>query len=315
MKDTSEYLPKDVIAMLGRQHYALFGHSAAKVCHWTKASLRGRGVCYKEKFYGIKSHRCLQMTPAVAWCQQQCVFCWRPLAKTGISLPVYDSPEEIVEHSVKMQRTLLSGFGALKDEIGEGKLKEANNPNQVAISLSGEPTIYPELPELVQEYKKRGFSTFVVSNGMLPEAVAKMKPTQLYLSLEAPDKQLHRRINAPLLADSWERLNESLQVFSGLRTRKVIRVTAVRGYNMCKEKELASLIEKAGPDFVEVKAYMYVGYSRKRLEQANMPSHDEVKEFAERINNHLNYTLAGESRPSRVVLLSRGSRPAMISEG
>ena len=37
-------------------------HAAAKICHWTKKSILDEGVCYKEKFYGIKSHRCLQMS-------------------------------------------------------------------------------------------------------------------------------------------------------------------------------------------------------------------------------------------------------------
>ena len=48
-------------------------------------------------------------------------------------------------------------------------------------------------------------------------------------------------------------------------------------------EEYAKLIRKADPDFVEVKAYMYVGSSRKRLTLDNMPSFDEVKEFAKKI--------------------------------
>ncbi|MFV2040427.1 MAG: 4-demethylwyosine synthase TYW1, partial [Candidatus Hydrothermarchaeales archaeon] len=54
--------------LLKSQKYHLVGgHSAVKGCHWLKESLvRGR-ECYKAKFYGISSHRCLQMTPAVAW--------------------------------------------------------------------------------------------------------------------------------------------------------------------------------------------------------------------------------------------------------
>jgi tRNA wybutosine-synthesizing protein 1 len=74
---------------------------------------------------------------------------------------------------------------------------------------------------------------------------------------------------------------------------------------MSDEKEFAKLIEKAEPDFVEVKSYMYVGYSRQRLSIENMPLHEEAKEFAEKINESLGYHFAGESKPSRVVLLSK----------
>lgn len=33
----------------------------------------------------------------------------------------------------------------------------------------------------------------------------------------------------------------------------------------------SELIEKTNPDYIEAKAYMFVGYSRKRLEVENMP--------------------------------------------
>jgi len=58
---------KEIKEKLTRQHYALIGkHSAVQICRWTKKSLRNEGVCYKEKFYGIKSHRCCQMSPYIA---------------------------------------------------------------------------------------------------------------------------------------------------------------------------------------------------------------------------------------------------------
>lgn len=312
MKAVEHYLPADLAAMLRRQQYALFGHSAVKLCHWTKASLYRGKVCYKQKFYGINSHRCIQMTPAVSWCQQACIFCWRPLTTLGSKMKDYDSPTEIVEESIKMQRKLLSGYGALKEQIGEKKLKEANNPTHVAISLSGEPTIYPKLPELIKAYHKKNFTTFVVSNGMLPEMLSKIKPTQLYLSLESPNEKMHKKINAPLIKGSWKRLNESLELFPSIKTRRVIRLTAVKGLNMEEEKGFAKLIEKAAPDFVEVKGYMYVGFSRQRLRQENMPLHSEVKEFALRINNYLDYELSDEAAESRVVLLSSGKKGRKI---
>lgn len=253
------------------------------------------------------------MTPAVAWCQQQCCFCWRPHTSLEPKLKEHDAPEEIVERSIEMQRKLLSGYGALEGQIGKKKLEEARNPKHVAISLSGEPTLYPEISELVDAYHKRGMTTFLVSNGMLPEVFQSMSmPTQLYLSLEAPNETVHRKINAPLLKDSWQRLNKSLSIFPGLKTRKAIRITLVKGLNMSNEKEFAELILRANPDFIEFKAYMHVGYSRQRLREENMPLHSEVLAFAEKVNKYLNYTLADSSEPSRVALLWNGKTPLKL---
>jgi tRNA wybutosine-synthesizing protein 1 len=306
MHNPEEFLPRETISMLQRQQYRLFGHSAAKLCHWTKASIYRNQSCYKQLFYGIQSHRCLQMTPAVSWCDQNCVFCWRPLTKQVPFPKEFDEPSEIIDEAIRQQRVLLSGYGEFREKIGEKKLQEANSPNNAAISLAGEPTLYPKIGELIEEFKKRNFTTFLVSNGMHPKVLEKMAmPTQLYLSLEAPGREMHRRINAPQAKGTWEKLNKTLSLFPSLGTRKAIRITAIKGLNMSHEKEFARLIEKAGPDFVEVKSYMFVGYSRQRLKIENMPLHEEVRAFAEKINESLGYNFAGESRPSRVVLLSK----------
>jgi len=306
MHSPTDYMPNPLIQMLKRQHYKLFGHSSVKLCHWTKAALYKNQVCYKQKFYGIESHRCLQFTPSTVWCDQNCVFCWRPLTKHMDFPKEFDEPAEIIDEAIKQQRILLSGYGEFREKIGDKRLEEANNPNNAAISLSGEPTLYPKLSDLIDELHKRKFSTFLVTNGMHPEVLEKITlPTQLYLSLEAPNEKTHKKINAPSIKDSWQRLNKSLALFPSLKTRKAIRITAIKGLNMSNEAELASLIKKASPDFVEVKAYMFVGYSRKRLAQENMPFHSEVRDFAERINSQLNYNIADESKASRVVLLSK----------
>ncbi len=309
---------KTYLEALRKQHYAIFGkreHSAAKLCTWTKKSLRGEGVCYKQLFYGVQSHRCLQMTPNI-YCNQRCVFCWRSWehAPTVFQPTEWDDPAEIVEESIRAQRKLLSGYGGLPG-LDQKKYHEALNPNQVAISLAGEPTIYPRIWDLVHEYKKRGFTTFLVSNGMLPERFENMteKPTQWYLSLDAPDEQTHKKVNVPMLPDSWQRLNRSLEIMSTLPdVRRVIRITVVKGLNDRDPEGYARLVEKSGADFLEVKAYMFVGGSRQRLSIANMPSHDYVKEFAGKINEVLGWEYGGEQPASRVVVYSRGSKKLRI---
>ena len=50
---------------------------------------------------------------------------------------------------------------------------------------------------------------------------------------------------------------------------------------------------------------MHLGFSRKRLSQDNMPSHDEVLGFSRQVAEALGFYIADDSRGSRVVLLSK----------
>ena len=278
--------------------YHIIGkHSAVKTCLWLKKSLKDEGYCYKQKFYGIPSHRCLQMTPALI-CNLSCIHCWRPLDLMP-PFKEWDPPDFIVEESIKAQRRLLSGFFGTAG-VNRRKLEEALNPKHVAISLIGEPTLYPRIDELVDEYKRRGFTTFLVTNGTNPSALERAEPYQLYLSLTAYDEESHKALQGT----KWEKIEESLKILAKLDSRTVIRLTLIKGVNMKPEK-FARLIDKASPDFVEAKAYMYLGYSRKRLKAENMPEHEDVKSFAEELAKLTGYEIKDESEISRVVLLVR----------
>ncbi len=302
-------IPSEVKKVLQHQHYQLVGgHSAVKLCHWTKKSILDQGYCYKQKFYGVQSHRCLQMSPAVAWCTQKCIFCWRNVEQTiGTEFNKFDDPQEIVGGAIKAQGRLLSGYGGIPDRVSKKKFEEAKNPNQVAISLSGEPMIYPEISGLVGEFKKRGFTTFLVTNGTLPGRLESMNPlpTQLYLSLDAPDERVYSSICNPVIPEGWGRINETLDLLPSLDTRKVIRITLVKGLNMLKIREYAKLIRRAEPDFIELKAYMFLGGSRFRLTLENMPSYGDVREFSEKLSGELGYGVKDQKEDSRVVLLAK----------
>ena len=293
--------------ILESQKYHVVGeHSAVKACHWLKESLvRGR-ECYKARFYGIESHRCLQMTPAVAWCQHRCVFCWRPIEHTeGMELTgEVDEPSSIVEGALNEQKRIISGYHG-HEMADKEKVKEATKPKHAAISLAGEPTIYPYIDELVEEFTKRKMTTFVVTNGQNPDKIQGLNPTQLYLSLIAYDRELYKRINVPQLKDGWERLNESLENFKDNKTRKVIRMTLVRGYNIENPEKFARLIETAEPDYIEAKGYVHVGYSRRRLERTDMPSLEEVMSFSDRLSDATGYKIKDYMEDSKVVLLER----------
>ncbi|MBI2646911.1 4-demethylwyosine synthase TYW1 [Candidatus Woesearchaeota archaeon] len=299
----------DVKLILKNQQYEVVGnHTRVKICHWTKSDLRGEGGCYKNRFYGIKSNQCIQMTPTFT-CNNACVFCWRdlryhtePAMQDGI-----DAPVDIVEGTIKAQRKLLSGFGG-NEKTSKDKFESAMHPQHVAISLDGEPTLYPRLTELIREYKGRNFSTFVVSNGLLPYRIERLleePPTQLYISVDAPNEELFNIIDRPIIKNAWQALQKTLSMLPRLRekTRTVLRFTLIKGLNMVKAEQWAEIIKLSNPMFVEVKAYMWVGMSRERLEQENMPSHEEVKKFAIEIAKHADYKLIDEHEPSRVVLL------------
>ncbi len=78
--------------------------------------------------------------------------------------------------------------------------------------------------------------------------------------------------------------------------------------NMKDTQAYARLIRKAAPTYIEAKAYMHVGYSRLRLTYRNMPSHTEIKQFAQQLAQKTNYALIDESAESRVVLLSQSAK-------
>lgn len=305
-------IPDELQKLLVKQHYHLVGrHSAVKVCEWTRRSLMNKAVCYKEQFYGIKSHRCLQMTPAVAHCTQKCVYCWRPVEWTlGTDLTEWDAPDFIVEESIKAQRLLLSGYGGLSDRIDQKKWEEAQNPTQAAISLAGEPTIYPQIGDLIDSFHRHGFeSTFLVTNGTFPDRLRELarEPTQLYLSLEAPTKDLYRQIDRPIIPEAWEKVNETIDLFPLFKCRRVIRMTMVKGWNDDEKllPKFAELINKADPDAIEVKSYMCVGYSRKRLTLDNMLSHQEIIDLSKKLGELAGFELKDSKEDSRVALLKR----------
>lgn len=315
-------IPKELLDMLKAQKYHMVGnHSAVKRCRWLYNSLIYDRPCYKQKFYGIKTHQCLQMTPTAFSCTMRCLFCWRVQSgdkgvrwkETGLSS--FDEPEQIVDGCIQAQNRLLSGYKA-NLKANKEKLREAAKVRHAAISLTGEPTLYPRLGDLIQCFHGRGFTTFLVSNGTIPEALAKLKeePTQLYISTCAPDKKTFSRICRPQIRNAWEKHIETLALLPSFKCPTVIRITLARHLNLGKPELYAKLIEKARPTYVEPKAYMHVGFSRLRLTYSNMPEHNEIKDFASSLAENTGYRLIDESERSRVALLSRLNKPIMLGD-
>ncbi|MEM5871910.1 MAG: 4-demethylwyosine synthase TYW1 [Candidatus Aenigmatarchaeota archaeon] len=303
---------------LRNAHYGVYNHSAVQICTWTKKSLHDEGYCYKQKFYGIQSHRCMEFSPSAAFCELNCIFCWRPMEFMRfrfLSSKEVDEPKVIYEKLLAERKKLLSGFPG-DGKTNMKKFEESQTPTHFAISLSGEPTLYPKLPELVEFLRSlpQTKSIFIVSNGQEPKIIKKLlnsPPTQLYISVNAPDATVFKKICRPVYKDAWSRFLKSLEIMSKMKTRRTLRLTMIKGFNMDEKyvKSYAKLIKKSKAHFIEVKAFMWIGFSRKRLKQENMPLHNEIRKFAEKLAKESNLEIIDEKEDSRVVLLSSTNAP------
>ncbi|MFQ5552673.1 MAG: radical SAM protein, partial [Thermoplasmata archaeon] len=235
-------LESETAELLEKQGYRLVGsHSGVKLCHWTKQSLKHDRGCYKQQFYGIDSHRCMQMTPTVNNCNLGCLFCWRDQSFWGEGLGEVDDPEFILNESLDAQRALLSGYKG-NPHVALEKWMEANEVRHVAISLTGEPTMYTRLSEFLAACRDKGLTTFLVTNGTNPKVLADLDPlpTQLYVTVAAPNESVYETLCLPHSKHEWRNLMETLDLLPSLDTRRVIRHSLVDGYNVGWEEEYAA---------------------------------------------------------------------------
>jgi|TARA_B100001750_G_scaffold96457_1_gene76232 tRNA wybutosine-synthesizing protein 1 len=310
----------NVMEQLKKAKYGVADHSTVELCHWTKKSYRNEGTCYKHKFYGISTHRCMEFSPAGMHCENRCVYCWRPME-------FYDSlamdpervaePEEIMKKLMAERRKLIMGHYGDPNQDKQ-KLDESLLPSHYAISLSGEPTMYPKLPKLIKYLKslEATKSIFLVTNGQEPDMIQRLAdedalPTQLYLSTNAADQESFLKVNRPRYDDSWKRWNKTLDLLSSLDTRTVLRITLIKNWNDSKEMipAFTEMFDKSNPHFIEIKSYMHIGRSTNRLEHENMLDMNEVRSFASGVTQYSNrFSVMDESEISRIVILQNKKR-------
>ncbi len=290
--------------LLTKQQYRLYkDHAAVKLCHWMKESMLHERHCYKQDFYGISSHRCLQMTPAINECSHMCTFCWR-IQENDFDVKDWAEPKEMLDALIEHQRKLIWGFKG--DPRCDPKMfEEARNPNQVAISLAGEPITYPYLSEFLAECHRRKMTTFMVTNGTYPERLEELDvlPMQLYVTVAAPNEEIYRKVCRPKVSDGWDRIMRTLELLPSLKTRTVIRHTLVKDVNFGWIDDYARLDRIADPDLIEPKGYVFVGGSRQRLSMSCMPSFDEIRDFSRSLGERVGMEIIKERADSRVVLL------------
>lgn len=305
-------------ALLTKQKYHIVGaHSAVKKCRWLHQSLIRERVCYKQKFFGIESHRCVQMTPALYQCTQRCLWCWRVMPEDlglkgfYLNFERVDDPRDIIEGCIWEQRKILSGYRDLvkRGIVRADKLEEAMAPNNFAISLAGEPTLYPRLSELIIDLKNMSFTTFLVTNGTNPQALKQLEaePTQLYVTVGAPTQNLYESVTRPVIKGAFNKLKETLSLLNTFSCPTVFRITSAKGLNMTAPNEYSKLALASNPTYIEVKGAMSVGYGTKtgRMKPENMPTMGEVVTFANEIAKMTGYKKVAQDFDSKVVLLSR----------
>jgi len=154
---------------------------------------------------------------------------------------------------------------------------------------------------------------FLVTNGSLPDRLEKLNnlPTQLYISMDAPDEQTFISVCRPHVKENaWDNFMRTLGFLNQIKhkTRTVLRMTLVRGHNTHNLEGYAVQIKRAEPHYVEVKSFVYVGGARdpeRGLKLSDMLSMEEIRTIAHKLAKLTGYIITDEHVPSRVVLLCR----------
>ncbi len=406
-KITNDFVQKYV-----KTTYRIVGknnHSSINPCQWLEQRLltgRDNRNCYKEIF-GIKSHRCLQNTPSLPFCNHQCVFCWRDIEIGSLSSEFIVEPDEpkfLVDELIRHHRDIitnhlplrryLDNYEAMIDilhymllhegnhdidalfggiQISKNKIERALNllknqsfirpsddtlkhfkidddiirsidtreevellinrelttpdeimqahsealrPNHAAISLDGEPMLYPLMSDFVKEFKGRNMTTFIVTNGTLPERIKNLSvyPSQLYITLPAPNEQLYKKICRPMIKNGWTKIMDTMNLIESLSSRTLVRLTAVKDLNINENllNEYFKIIEKANPNFFEIKGFTLQAKAlliNERLKsnkplQDYFPEYDFLENIALKFEEISNFPLIYKNKASRDFLFA-----------
>ncbi len=405
-------ITNDFVEKYTKTTYRIIGrnkHTAIKPCHWLEQKLltgRDNRNCYKGVF-GIQSHRCLQNTPSMPFCNHQCVFCWRDIelgSLGGEFIVEPDEPKDLVDEMIRHQRDIIKnhlplrrylenyeimvdtlnfmlsnddnyninslsrnlhvsknkvdravnllknqGFiTAIDDSLKNYRVEkeisccidsrdeivklfnlalttpdeimqvhgEAMNPNHAAISLDGEPLLYPKIGGLVEEFRNHNMTSFIVTNGTLPERLESLNslPSQLYITLPAPNETVYKKVCRPMIKNGWGKISDTLDLVESLSCRSLIRITAVKNLNLSENyiKDYIKLIEKANPNFFEIKGFTLQAKalminerlkSDKKL-QYYFPEYEYLEELALKFEEIGNFPLIYTNKASRDFLFA-----------
>ena len=251
------------------------------------------------------------------------MFCWRhhknPVGREWRWK--IDDPNEIVDQAVKEHVNMIKEAKGIPG-VKKDRWEEAHTVRHCALSLVGEPIMYPKIDEFLADLHRRNISTFLVTNGQHPKAIETLRPiTQLYVSVDASTPETLEAIDRPLFKDAWERLRYSLKCLKDKGQRTVARLTVVKGWNSDEISGYAKLIALGHCSLVEVKGVTFCGKSdASNLNMSNSPWHHEVVAMVQKLQQELQkirdetpegkekipeYGLACEHKHSVSVLLAR----------
>ena len=188
------------------------------------------------------------------------VFCWRhhknPVGKEWRWK--IDDPHMIVKQAVEMHVSMIKEAKGIPG-VQMDRWEQAHTVKHCALSLVGEPIMYPRIDEFLADLHERNISTYLVTNGQHPQAIDTLRPiTQLYVSVDASTPETLEEIDRPLFKDAWERLRTSLKCLKNKGQRTVARLTVVKGWNSDEIAGYAKLIALGHCSLIEVRVFKYV---------------------------------------------------------
>lgn len=218
-----------------------------------------------------------------------------------------DNPEMILENGIANHRKMINEMRGVPGVLPE-RLTEANTVRHCALSLVGEPIMYPHINQFVKLLHEENISSFLVTNAQFPDRIRDMDPVcQLYVSIDASTQESLKAVDRPLFPDFWERFIGSLEALKGKLQRTVYRMTLVKTFNMKEVVEYAKLVRIARPTFIEIKGMTFCGKNNASgITLRDVPLHQEVKAFGEQLCQYLDgtYQLACEHAHSCCILIS-----------
>lgn len=222
-----------------------------------------------------------------------------------------DDPEMLVNQGLENHYKMINEYKGAKGVWPE-RVAEAFDVKHCALSLVGEPILYPEINRFLGLLHDKGISSFMVTNAQFPDLIANLRPvTQLYLSIDAATPESLKKIDRPLFEDYWQRFLGSIDALRDKGQRTVFRLTLVKGYNTEEIKNYAELIVRGQPDFIEIKGVTFCGGGKRaELTMKNVPWHDEVIEWSQLLCKEVDdtYELACEHQHSCCLLLANKAK-------
>jgi tRNA wybutosine-synthesizing protein 1 len=169
---------------------------------------------------------------------------------------------------------------------------------------------------LVSEFRNRNMTSFIVTNGTLPERIESLNslPSQLYVTLPAPNKQIYQKVCRPMIKNGWEKIMESLGLIESLTCRTVVRLTAIKNLNLLDKhvEDYVKIIEKVNPNFFEIKGFTLQAKAlniKERLKSDNpiqyyFPSYEDLEGIAHKFEEIGNFPLIYKNKASRDFLFA-----------